>query len=81
MKLLDVLERLTVAPARILGLPLGRLQKGAAADLVLFDPDKPWIVDADRFHSKSKNTPFDEWPVQGQVLRTAVAGRTLFAAG
>ena len=80
MKLLDVLERLTVAPARILGLPLGRLQKGAAADLVLFDPDKPWIVDADRFHSKSKNTPFDEWPVQGQVLRTAVAGRTLFAA-
>jgi dihydroorotase len=80
MSLLEVLKRLTVAPARILGLPLGRLQKGAAADLVLFDPDRPWIVDADRFRSKSKNSPFDDWPVQGQVLRTAVAGRTLFAA-
>ena len=80
IKLLDLLARLTVAPARILGLPLGRLKKGAAADLVLFDPDRPWIVDADRFRSKSKNSPFDEWPVQGQVLRTTVAGRTLFAA-
>ncbi|MGE5147886.1 MAG: dihydroorotase [Candidatus Eiseniibacteriota bacterium] len=80
MTLIDVLKRLTVAPAHILGLPLGRLKKGAAADLVLFDLDRPWVVDADTFHSKSKNTPFDEWPVQGQVLRTAVAGRTLFAA-
>jgi len=80
MTLLDLLARLTVAPARILGLPLGRMKKGAAADLVLFDPDRPWIVDADRFRSKSKNSPFDEWPVQGQVLRTTVAGRTLFAA-
>jgi dihydroorotase len=80
MTLLDLLARLTIAPARILGLPLGRLQRGAAADLVLFDLDRPWIVDADKFRSKSKNTPFEEWPVQGQVLRTAVAGRTLFAA-
>ena len=61
-------------------LPLGRLAKGAPADLVLFDLDRPWIVDADRFRSKSKNSPFDEWPVQGRVLRTVVAGRTVFAA-
>ncbi|HEX7007140.1 MAG TPA: dihydroorotase [Alphaproteobacteria bacterium] len=80
MSLLDVLARLTVNPARVLGLPLGRLARGAPADLVLFDLDRPWVVNADKFRSKSKNSPFDEWPVQGQVIRTVVAGRTLFAA-
>lgn len=80
MPLLDVLKKLTSAPAAILRLPLGRIAKGAAADLVLFDPDRPWIVDAKRFRSKSKNSPFDEMPVQGKVLRTVVAGRTLFEA-
>jgi dihydroorotase len=80
MPLLDVLKKLTCAPAAILRLPLGRIAKGTAADLVLFDPDRPWIVDAKRFRSKSKNSPFDEMPVQGQVLRTIVAGRTLYEA-
>lgn len=78
MPLLEVLKKLTSAPAAILRLPLGRIAKGAAADLVLFDPDRPWIVDAKRFKSKSKNSPFDEMPVQGRVLRTVVAGRTLY---
>jgi dihydroorotase len=80
LPLLEVLKKLTSAPAAILRLPLGRIAKGAAADLVLFDPDRPWIVDAKRFKSKSKNSPFDEMPVQGQVLRTVVAGRTLYEA-
>jgi dihydroorotase len=80
MPLLDVLKKLTSAPAAILRLPLGRIAKGAAADLVLFDPDRPWIVDAKRFKSKSKNSPFDEMPVQGRVMRTVVAGRTLYEA-
>ena len=80
LSLIDVLKKLTSAPAAILRLPLGRIAKGAPADLVLFDPDRPWIVDAKRFKSKSKNSPFDEMPVQGQVLRTVVAGRTLYEA-
>jgi dihydroorotase len=80
MPLLDVLKKITSAPAAILRLPLGRIAKGAAADLVLFDPDRPWIVDAKRFKSKSKNSPFDEMPVQGRVMRTVVAGRTLYEA-
>jgi dihydroorotase len=80
LSLLDLLKKLTSAPAAILRLPLGRIAKGAAADLVLFDPDRPWMVDAKRFKSKSKNSPFDEMPVMGQVLRTVVAGRTLFEA-
>jgi len=80
LPLLDMLNKLTSAPAAILRLPLGRIAKGAPADLVLFDPDRPWIVDAKRFRSKSKNSPFDEMPVQGRVLRTVVAGRTLYEA-
>jgi len=80
LSLLDVLKKLTSAPAAILRLPLGRIAKGAPADLVLFDPDRPWIVDAKRFRSKSKNSPFDEMPVMGKVLRTVVAGRTLYDA-
>jgi dihydroorotase len=80
LSLLEVLKKLTAAPAAILRLPLGRIAKEAPADLVLFDPDRPWVVDAKRFKSKSKNSPFDEMPVQGQVLRTVVAGRTLYEA-
>jgi dihydroorotase len=80
LTLIEVLRKLTAAPAAILRLPLGRIAKGASADLVLFDPDRPWVVDAKRMRSKSKNSPFDEMPVQGRVLRTAVAGRTLYEA-
>jgi dihydroorotase len=78
MSLLDVLAALTYRPADLLGLPAGRLAKGAAADLVLFDPDRGWKIDADRFLSKSKNSPFDGRPVQGRVLRTVIDGRTVF---
>jgi dihydroorotase len=80
LSLVEVLKKLTSAPAAILRLPFGRIAKSAPADLVLFDPDRPWIVDAKRFRSKSKNSPFDEMPVMGKVLRTVVAGRTLYDA-
>jgi dihydroorotase len=80
MSLLDVLRRLTLAPADILRLPQGRLAKGAPADLVLFDPDRAWRVDADKFLAKSKNSPFDGHDVKGAVLRAVVDGRTVFEA-
>src|SRR5690606_14589862 len=80
LPLLDLLARLTCRPAGILGLPLGRLAKGRAADLVLFDLDRPGRIDVDRFRSKSKNSPFDRRPIRGRVLRTVVDGRTVFAA-
>jgi dihydroorotase len=73
--LLDLLARLTVAPASILGLPLGTLAVGKPADLVIFDLDRPWVVDADAFRSKSKNSPFDKRPVAGAVVMTVVDGR------
>jgi len=81
MPLLDVIERMTRAPAELLGLPSGRLAKGVAADLVVFDPDRPWRIDPAAFRSKSKNSPFDGHPTQGQVLRTVVDGRTVFERG
>lgn len=78
--LLDLLARMTIAPASLLKLPQGRLSKGAPADLVLFDLERAYRIDVGKFRSKSKNSPFDERPVQGRVLRTIVDGRTVFAA-
>ena len=77
----NVLRLLTAAPSNLLGLTAGRLAKGASADLVVFDPDRAWKVDADLLLSKSKNTPFDGRPVQGRVLRTVVDGRAVFELG
>jgi dihydroorotase len=79
-KLIDLLRRMTATPAELLGLPQGRLAKGAPADLLLFDADRPGRIEVDRFRSKSKNSPFDGRPVQGRVLRSIVDGRTVFAA-
>jgi dihydroorotase len=72
--LLPLLRAMTVNPAKLLGLPSGRLQKGAPADLILVDLDQPWVVDKALFRSRSKNTPFDETRMQGRVLLTMVAG-------
>jgi dihydroorotase len=78
MTLLDLLAKMTSQPARLLGIPGGRLAKGEPADLVLFDPDAAWVIDISKFRSKSKNSPFDERRVKGRVLRTVVDGRSVF---
>jgi len=79
-RLADLLKRLTSTPAELLGLPQGRLAKGAPADLLLFDLDRPGRIEVDRMRSKSKNSPFDGHPIQGRALRSIVDGRTVFAA-
>jgi len=76
--LIDLIRTVTSAPADLLGLPQGRLAKGAPADLVLCDLNAPLIIDADKLVSKSKNSPFDGRRLQGKVLRTLVDGRTVF---
>jgi dihydroorotase len=78
--LLQALAALTYRPAELLGLPAGRLRPGAAADLVLFDPERRWLVEENKFRSKSKNSPFAGREVRGQVLRTIVDGRPVFIA-
>lgn len=71
---------LALNPARRLGLPQGRLVDGAPADLVLFDPDTPFVLDRFTLNSKSKNTPFDGQRMEGKVLATYVAGTQVFKA-
>ena len=70
---------LSLNPARLLGLDAGRLAPGAPADLVLFDPDTPFVLDRATLRSKSKNTPYDLRRMQGRVLRTWVNGAEVFA--
>lgn len=76
--LLDVLRCLTIGPASILRLPGGRLAKGAPADLALFDLGAPRRIDPGQFRSHTKNSPFVGRLMQGRVLRTVVAGKTVF---
>ena len=77
--LLDVLRPMTVGPADLLGLAAGRLVEGAPADLILFDPDAPVVIDADALRSKSKNSPFDNRRLQGRVAQTWVGGRSIYS--
>ena len=78
MDLPTLWRALSLAPAKRLGLDAGRLVVGAPADLVLFDPDAPFIMDRFKLQSKSKNTPFDGARMQGKVHATYVAGRPVF---
>ena len=78
--LLELLGAVTCGPADLLGLPAGRLARGAPADLVLFDPEAPRRIDADALLSKSKNSPFDGRSLQGEVRATWVDGRLVHGA-
>lgn len=76
-----LLGALTFAPADLLGLQTGRLAAGLPADLVLIDMGMPWVVEAAKLRSTSKNTPFEDRRVQGRALRTMVGGRTVHVHG
>ena len=79
--LVRLFRALSTRPAAILGLEVGRLAPGAPADLIVVDPDAPWICDGDALRSRSKNTPYEGARFQGRVLRTMVAGRTVYEYG
>lgn len=78
IELTQLLRAMSTRPAEILGLPGGTLRPGAPADVVVIDPDMPWVLDPDELKSKCKNTPFDEAKMTGRVVRTIVAGRTAY---
>ena len=78
LSLLKVLGLLTARPGEILKLKEGTLKPGQPADLVVFDPERTWRTDPAKFHSKSKNTLFEDYTMQGLVVRTIVGGRTVF---
>ena len=76
-----LLRAMASRPAAILGLAVGRLAKGAPADLIVVDPDAAYVLDKRTLRSRSKNSPFDEARMEGRVLKTFVAGRLVHAAG
>jgi dihydroorotase len=76
--LLRLIETVTLAPAKAIGLAAGRLAVGAPADLVLCDLNAPRVIDAEQLTSKSKNSAFDGRRLQGQVLMTVVDGRVVY---
>ena len=80
LDLLDVLRPLTSGPASLLGLDAGVLKVGAPADLVLFDPGAPVVIDAETLKSKSKNSPFDGRRLQGKVIGSFVGGQRVYDA-
>jgi dihydroorotase len=76
--LVSLVARLTSGPAGILGKELGSLKVGWPADVVLFDPDREWTVDARQFASKGKNTPLGGEKLKGKVMATLVGGKPVF---
>ncbi|MFM8985801.1 MAG: dihydroorotase [Planctomycetia bacterium] len=76
-----LVEAMSTLPARILGLNRGTLRPGAAADITLIDPNLSWRVDVREFRSKSVNSPFDGWTLQGRAVATIVGGRVKYRLG
>jgi dihydroorotase len=73
-----LLRAMSTKPAELLGLNAGTLRSGAPADVIVIDADVPWVLDPTDLKSKCKNTPFDEARLQGRVVRTIIAGRTVY---
>ena len=80
LTLQELFRAMSLNPAKRLGLNAGRLCAGAPADLVMFEPDVPFVLDRFKLRSKSKNTPFDGQRMQGKVIATYVDGRAVFDA-
>ncbi|MCD5322615.1 MULTISPECIES: dihydroorotase [Pontibacillus] len=74
----QLVDWMSVKPARVFGLTYGTLKEGAPADLVLLDPDKAGVIDKRVFASKGTNTPFDGWDITGEVELTMVDGEVIW---
>src|SRR5207244_5750810 len=73
-----LVKRMTIGPARVLGIPAGTLAPGAAADVTVIDPERRWRVEARAFRSKSRNTPFEGWEMSGRAVAVLVGGRLVY---
>ena len=74
----QLVEKMSLNPAKILRLNKGTLKPGADADITIVDPEKAWTVDVKKFRSKSRNSPFGGWQLKGKVTHTIVAGVVKF---
>ena len=77
----SLVEKMSVNPAKILGIEAGTLKVGANADIALVDPDEQWTVDPEKLHGKSKNTPFKNMTLTGRVKMTLLGGRVVYLNG
>ena len=75
---MTLLKTLSTKPAELLVIPGGSLRPGAPPDVVVIDPDVPWVLDPHELKSKCRNTPFDEARMQGRAVRTIVGGQTVY---
>ncbi|MBI1861369.1 MAG: dihydroorotase [Deltaproteobacteria bacterium] len=75
-----MIEAMTIRPATILGISKGTLKVGADADITIADPSVRYTIDKQVFRSKSRNSPFDGWEVQGRVMHTIVGGKVVYDA-
>ena len=74
----DAIRKLTATPAQIFNLDAGNLSIGKEADVLIFNPDIKYSIDVSKFHSKSKNSPFDGWKVKGKVFHTLARGKIVY---
>ena len=80
LSLSRLIEAMSTAPAKLLGIEAGTLAPGAPADFAVLDLEFPWVLDAETLHSKSKNTAFDAARFSGRVMQTVVAGNPVYVA-
>jgi dihydroorotase len=78
LSLPDLIAKFTLAPARLLRLPKGTLRVGADADVTVMDPARPWVFRREDSASKSRNNPFDGWPLRGKAVATIVGGNIVW---
>ena len=78
ISLIRLIEAMSTKPSHILGLPGGRLTVGSPADVIVFDPEEPWVCDPAKLRGRSKNTPFDGAKMTGRVHTTIVGGQVVF---
>ncbi|RKQ37417.1 dihydroorotase [Oceanobacillus halophilus] len=74
----QLVDWLTIRPAEVFQLPYGRLEEGSVADITVVDLEKNTIIDKETFHSKGRNTPFDNWNVYGKPVLTMVEGKVVY---
>jgi dihydroorotase len=77
----EVIRKLTINPAQLLGIPKGTLRPGAEADVTLIDPATRWVIDPDHFRSRSRNCPFAGWEVRGRAHTVIVGGEVRYTLG
>lgn len=79
MDIIDILAKMTCNPAKLLNYEGGQIKKGSRADLTLIDINHEWIIKTDKFYSKSKNSPFDNYKVKGRAIKTIINGIEVYS--